>query len=391
MAVTSDGKDSFQSSVNTFTTLPDGKAFSFAVVSDLQATNEEGYLPYLYTQQGFWTETVHPDFIVNLGDLTEDDTMAEWSYLFDMLGAQLAAMPVVYIPGNHESKGDVVYSHFKGRTNLPDGVDDEMLAETTASYVIGDVCIVTLNTEPYSGVVGTDASADKMNYYELQKQWAKEVFESSGCTYRIICAHAGLVQDDAAATAFLEKMCEELGVDLYFNGHIHDYFRATVDGDGEKAEIGEGTTFVTTSPMGTKFDDYGGELDDVLTFQTGGQKDERQYFTYVEVSESGVTVTAYQRTEAGDPNKKNCSDYTVIDSFTIAKQTEAAEPTESAEPAEPVKPAEPTEPTEPEEPAEPEQKGLSPIVWTLIGVGGAAVAAAVVVLILRRKKRSAAA
>ena len=78
MAVTSDGSDSFQSAVNTFTTLPDGKTFSFAVVSDLQATNEEGYLPYYYTQQGFWTESVHPDFIVNLGDLTEDDTMAEW-------------------------------------------------------------------------------------------------------------------------------------------------------------------------------------------------------------------------------------------------------------------------------------------------------------------------
>ena len=171
MAVTSDGSDSYMSDIHTFTTLPDGKTFSFAVVSDLQATNEEGYLPYLYTSQGFWTDSIHPDFIVNLGDLTEDDTMAEWSYLFDMLGAQLAATPIVFIPGNHESKGDVVYSHFKGRTNLPAGVDDEMLAETTASYVIGDVCIVTLNTEPYSGVDGTDAAQDKMHYYELQKQF----------------------------------------------------------------------------------------------------------------------------------------------------------------------------------------------------------------------------
>ena len=179
--------------------------------------------------------------------------------------------------------------------------------------------------------------------------------------------------------------------DLFFNGHIHNYFRATVNGSGEKAEIGEGTTFVTTSPMGTKFDDYGGELDAVLTFQTGGQKDERQYFTYVEVSENGISVTAYQRTEAGDSNKKNCSDYTVIDSFTIAKQAAAEEPAEPSEPAKPAEPTEPEKPAEPAEPAAPEQKGLSPVVWALIGVGGAAVAAAVVVLILRRKKRSAAA
>lgn len=392
MAVTSDGTDDYRSDVHTFTTLPDGKAFSFVLVSDLQSTNEEGYEPYFYTQGQFWTDTIHPDFVVNLGDMTEDDTMAEWTYLFDVIGGQLAETPTVFVPGNHEAKGDVIYSHFKGRTNLPDGIDDEMLAEATASYIIGDVCIVTLNTEPYSGIDGTDAAADKMHYYEVQKEWAKGVFEASGCTYRIICAHAGLVQKDDVATAFLEQMCEELDVDLFFNGHIHNYFRATVNGKGEKAEIGEGTTFVTVSPMGPKFDDYGGELDDVLTFQTGGQKDERQYFAYVEVSESGITVTAYQRTEAGDANKKNCSDYTAIDSFTVAKQTEAAETMQPSEPAEPAEPAKPAEPTNPAEPAEPTEKGgVSPIVWVLVGVGGAAVAAAVVVWILRKKKRSAAA
>ncbi len=383
MAITSDGTDTFMSGVHTFTTLPDSKTFSFVLVSDLQSTNEEGYAPYLYTQQQYWTDTLHPDFVVNLGDLTEDDTMAEWSYLFGVLGDLLAETPTVYVAGNHEAKGDVIYSHFKGRTNLPNGIDDETLRETTSAFTVGDMCFVTLNTEPYSGVEGADASGDKMRFYEIQKAWAKEVFEASGCTCRIICAHAGLVQKDDVATAFLEQMCEELDVDLFFNGHIHNYFRATVDGKGEKAEIGEGTTFVTVSPMGPKFDDYGGELDDVLSFQTGGQKDERQYFAYVEVSESGITVTAYQRTEAGDANKKNCSDYTAIDSFTVAKQANAADPADPAEPAESAKPAEPAEPTGPKRP--------SPIVWVLIGVGGAAVITAAVVLIVRRKKRGAAA
>ena len=386
MAVTSDGSENYMSSVHTFTTLPDGKAFSFVLVSDLQSTNEEGYLPYLYTQQGFWTDSIHPDFVVNLGDLTEDDTMAEWSYLFEMLGGLLAETPTVYIPGNHESKGDVVYSHFKGRTNLPQGIDDEMLGETTGAYVIGDVCLITLNTEPYTGVDGTDAQADKMNYYAAQKEWAKCVFEASGCTYRIICAHAGLVQKDPAATAFLEQMCAELDVDLFFNGHIHNYFRATVDGEGNKAEIGSGTTFVTVSPMGTKFDAYGGELDDVLTFQTGGQQDERQYFAYVEVDEGGVTVTAYQRDEAGDANKKNCSAYHVIDSFRIEKAEEPEPgdtlieevPTETAKPAA-------QEPEKTPEPAA-EQRTFSPIIWVLVGVAAAAIIV-VALLILRKKKR----
>ena len=387
MAVTNDGTADYQSSVYTFRTLPAGNAFSFVLVSDLQSTNEEGYLPWLYTQKTFLTDTLHPDFIVNLGDLTEDDTMAEWGFLFDKLSETLAATPTAFVPGNHESKGDVIYSHFKGRTNLPDGVDDPMLAENTASFIVGDVCFVILNTEPYTGVDGTDASQDKLNFYTLEKAWAKDVFEASGCSYRIVLAHAGLVQKDPVATAFLEQMCDELDVDLFFNGHIHNYFRATVDGTGSKAEIGEATTFVTTSPMGMKFDEYGGEIDDVLGFQTGGQADERQYFTYVEVSGDGITVTAYQRTEAGDATLKSCADYTVIDRFTIAKQATAdpAEPSEPAEPAEPSEPAEPAEPAKPEEPEPaPEKKGVSPIVWVLIGAAVLSAAAAAIVLIRRR-------
>ncbi len=317
MAVTSDGTDEYRSDVFTFRTLPAGKSFSFVLVSDMQSTNEEGYLPFAYTEKTFLTDTLHPDFLVNLGDLTEDDTMQEWSFLFDTAGTALATRLTAYVPGNHEAKGDVVYSHFNGRTNLPAGVDDPILGENTASFVVGDVCFVILNTEPYSGEESADASADKMRYYEQQKAWAKAAFETSGCSYRIICAHAGLVQKDDAATAFLEKMCAELGVSLFFNGHIHNYFRATVDGQGNKAALGKGTTFITTSPMGPKFDDYGGEIDALLDFQTGGSFDARPYLTYVEVDETGITVTAYQRTEAGDASLRNCADYTVIDSFRL--------------------------------------------------------------------------
>ncbi|MBR0508466.1 MAG: metallophosphoesterase family protein [Clostridia bacterium] len=357
MAVTNDGTADYQSGVYRFRTLPAGNAFSFVLVSDLQSTNEEGYLPWLYTQKTFLTDTLHPDFIVNLGDLTEDDTMAEWGFLFDKLSETLASTPTAFVPGNHESKGDVIYSHFKGRTNLPDGVDDPMLAENTASFIVGDVCFVILNTEPYTGVDGTDASQDKLNFYALQKTWAKEVFDASGCSYRIVLAHAGLVQKDPAATAFLEQMCDELDVDLFFNGHIHNYFRATVDGTGSKAEIGDATTFVTTSPMGMKFDEYGGEIDDLLDFQTGGKDDERQYLTYVEVREDGITVTAYQRTESGDASLTKCADYTAIDTFTIHREACRSAPDRTW-------------------------------LWITLGCAAALIAGIIVWIVLRKRKRT---
>ena len=393
MAVTKDGTNDYQSSVYEFRTLPAQKAFSFVLVSDLQSTNEEGYLPFLYTDQTFLTDTLHPDFIVNLGDLTEDDTMAEWTYLFDQLQGVLATTPTAYVPGNHESKGDVVYSHFKGRTNLPRGIDDEMLAETTASFVVGDVCFVILNTEPYTGIDGADASQDKLRFYEQQKAWAKDVLEASGCAYRIVLAHAGLVQKDDAATAFLEQMCEELQVDLFFNGHIHNYFRATVNGSGEKAEPGEATTFVTISPMGMKFDEYGGELDGLLGFQTGGQSDERQYLAYVEVTEEGIVVTAYQRTEAGDASPKKCADYTAIDSFAIRhEQSQPAEPEAAAKTEE--KPAAETKPAAEVKPAaetKPEAAATAAaaertVPWAAIGCGAAAIAVILLVVIFKKRK-----
>ena len=394
-AVTNDGTTDYYSATYSFTTLPADNSFSFVVVSDLQSTNEEGYLPYLYTYTGFMQNTLAPDFVVNLGDLTEDDTMAQWRYLFETLGVLQASTLNAYVPGNHESKGDVVYSQFKGRTNLPQGVDDAMLAESTGAFVVGDVCFVILNTEPYTGVDGADASADKMLFYELEKAWAKEVFEASGCQWRVVLAHAGLVQKDPVATAFLEQMCEELDVDLFFNGHIHDYFRATVNGAGEKAETGEATSFLTVSPMGEKFDDYGGEIDDLLDYQTGNSKDTRHYFAHVVVDDTGITVTVYRRVSNKAVTKKNCTEYEVIDSIHLASKkpivTEAEpEPTEAtAAPAQEPAQTEPQQtepqPAQSETVTEPAIKGgNSPWLW--IGICVVAIALLVLCVVLLQKK-----
>ena len=75
--------------------------------------------------------------------------------------------------------------------------------------------------------------------------------------------------------------------------------------------------------MGCKFDDFEtGLIDDILDFQPGGSSDERQYVTYVKVSDEGIEVTAYQRTEAGDASKKNCQEYTAIDQLVLEKKSD---------------------------------------------------------------------
>ncbi len=71
--------------------------------------------------------------------------------------------------------------------------------------------------------------------------------------------------------------------------------------------------------MGMKFDDYGHEIDDLLQFQTGGSDDPRQYIAHVELTESTLTVTVYQRATAKDANRTTCKAYDVIDSFTLTR------------------------------------------------------------------------
>lgn len=322
MAVTSDGTEDYQSDIYTFTTLPTGNGYSFMVVSDLQATTEEGYLPFLYTMQGFVAnELGGVDFVINLGDLSEDgSSLPQWRYMFNTLGDYFATSLNAFIAGNHESSGDLNATIYKAQTNLPGGLDDPYIGETTGSFIVGDACFVMLNTEPYTGLDGADIAADKMAYYEMQKAWAKQAFEASGCRWRIIAAHAGLIQDDPTATAFLEAMCDELNVDLYFNGHIHNCYRACARG-GAAAETGSGTTFITTSPMGRKFDDFEpGVIDGLVQFQTGGSTDPRQYFTLVTVTNEGLAVAAYQLAEAGDDTKAAIfGSFTQIDGITLTQ------------------------------------------------------------------------
>ena len=55
------------------------------------------------TDASFLTDVIHPDLVLNAGDLTEDDTMSEWAYMFNTIGEILASKLTAYAPGNHES------------------------------------------------------------------------------------------------------------------------------------------------------------------------------------------------------------------------------------------------------------------------------------------------
>ena len=147
--------------------------------------------------------------------------------------------------------------------------------------------------------------------------------------------------------------------------------------DEKAADVGAGTTFITTSPMGCKFDDFTtGVIDDLLQFQTGGSADERQYFTHVVIDQNGVTVTAYRLAEQGDVGKKSTFEaYDAIDSLTLTESL-SRQHAPAAEPA----PAS-------DEPAQTEQAANNGTLYYILGgVAAAAVVILVIVALTKKKK-----
>ena len=378
----------FASATYSFDALPDDGTVNIVVLSDQESPSQEGYSYFAKTYEQFILPTLgKPDFILGTGDNVENGFKAsEWEWLFNECGDIYASVPNVLLPGNSEYSGDTFYKNYCARTNLPGGLDDAIAGEYTGSMIVGDVCFVFINTEIFTG--SDNLAADRAAYYEAQKAWAKEVFESSGCTWRVIATHRGPYtadHDGLADVPEVLEICDELYVDLYLNGHDHSYIRVTAK-DGQKLEPGQATTYLTTSAMGAKLDDYReGLIDDLVAVHVGSSDRAQQKFAYISIDGEGLHVKVFERGEEED-----FSSYSEIDSFDVAESLslQAGLVEKAPQAATTIEPTqEPQAEHEPEAETEPEdKKPISAGLIVLIILVSAAVVAIVVYLILRKKK-----
>lgn len=306
-----------RSAVHSFTTLPESGAFTFMQYGDLQAEEPSGYDPFLNTMEHFVAKLeVQPDFLLNTGDMVDAGyKSAQWTDFFDRLGGHMADRLNILLPGNHENAGDLLYKQYSARTSLPNEAEYGPL-EGTGWCVIGDACFVFINADPYSGKQGADIEADRAKFFTAQTAWAKKVYEEADCTWRIMAAHVGtyIVNfNDPADYPYIPALCDELQVDLYLNGHDHEYIRTTAK-ENKVVDIGKGTTFMTCSSLGEKLDEFdedtaGGKF---AVVHKDGAENAQQIFSMVTVDEDGIHVTAYQRGVEEDWSK-----FDVIDQYDI--------------------------------------------------------------------------
>ncbi|WP_297871739.1 FN3 domain-containing metallophosphoesterase family protein [uncultured Oscillibacter sp.] len=310
------GKD-WRSEVHSFTTLPESGAFTFMQYGDLQAEEPSGYDPFLNTMEHFVGKLeVQPDFLLNTGDLVDAGyKSAQWTDFFDKLGGHMADGLNILLPGNHENAGDLLYKQYGARTSLPNEAEYGPL-EGTGWCVVGDACFVFINADPYSGKQGADIEADRARFFAEQTAWARKVYEEADCTWRIMAAHVGtyIVNfNDPADYPYIPALCDELQVDLYLNGHDHEYIRTTAR-ENKVVDIGRGTTFMTSSSLGEKLDEFeedtaGGKF---AVVHKDGAENSQQIFSMVTVDEDGIHVTAYQRGVEEDWSR-----FDVIDQYDI--------------------------------------------------------------------------
>lgn len=306
-----------RSEVHSFTTLPESGAFTFMQYGDLQAESPEGYDPFLESMDKFVsTLPVQPDFLLNTGDMVDAGyKSSQWTNYFNKLGGHMANRLNILLPGNHENAGDLLYRQYGARTSLPNEAEYGPL-EGTGWCVVGDACFVFINADPYSGEKGADIEADRARFFAEQTAWARKVYEEADCTWRIMAAHVGtyIVNfSDPVDYPYIPALCDELQVDLYLNGHDHEYIRTTVKGN-QIQDIGRGTTFMTCSSMGEKLDEFeedsaGGKF---AVVHKDGADESQQIFSMVTVDGSGIHVTAYQRGVEEDWSK-----FDVIDRYDI--------------------------------------------------------------------------
>lgn len=372
-----DGKE-FTSATYTVRTLSDDACFTVMVISDMQAENAAGYEPFVNTYQKFVEEKLGGvDMIVSTGDNVEDGYKSgSWADMFKKCQGIFATVPTVLLPGNHEYSGDTAYVNYTARTNLPNGYDDPVIGEYTGWFTVGDACFVIISTEVFTDVTdGDQLLADRAAYYEKQKAWAKDIFEQSGCRWRIVLTHRGPYTTNHNGLLDVPEMidlCDALNVDLYLNGHDHSYIRATCKGN-EPVEIGKGTTYMTTSPMGLKFDDFiEGIMDDKIAMRSGSAAQAQQKFCYLTFTSDGIAVTAYERAE-GDAY----DDYQPIETLKITNNLSGVAGRLTGENA----PADTVVPTG----AEALAQQSNAVLWIILGVVAVAAIGTVVLICCKKK------
>ncbi|MDF2500173.1 MAG: metallophosphoesterase [Anaerosporomusa subterranea] len=288
----------------TFTTARiDSKEFTFLVFGDSQSIN---YDTWRSTLQNAHQAQPGAAFITNVGDLVDvGQDYAQWHSWFTAGKGIIDSIPVMPIPGNHESytverkfsMPTLFTAQFSLPLNGPEGMQEQAY-----SFNYGDVHFVMLDSQ---------AGEQKQFLPDLlarQKVWLEKDLAQTTKRFTIVFIHRPLYdnktfRDNIAIRETLTPLFDAHQVDVVFTGHDHVYARTYPVHNSEVSP--DGTIYVATGRSGSK--SYSTVTANPLNEFFYNPQDEPNYLI-VAVTADSISVKAFKQSgtliDAWEVNKR---------------------------------------------------------------------------------------
>ncbi len=208
---------------------------SFLYLGDIQyntfAEAESNYAAWGNLLAGAYAANPNLDFALLGGDMVQQGQLASnWQLFFNNATPVFSQLPVLAIPGNHESnsattgKPELYLQLMAQPQNGPTGFEEEFY-----SYDYGNCHIVALSSSIFLNEQVLKGSMEEGDFTAIA-QWLQADLAASNATWKIVVMHhpAYAVVSDSTAAAVLANwtpLFEQAQVDLVLCGHQHIYMR----------------------------------------------------------------------------------------------------------------------------------------------------------------------
>lgn len=234
------------SAPRTFTTLHGGSDYTFNVFGDTQVSDDTGLDNFSTVLSSIEKAQPTSDFAIHVGDFNDDQSVfSEADKTAEMFNQHPAfdSLDMIHVLGNHEYMGDdgSKSAEMLGVPNT-NGPAANKLGTYSVDY--GNMHIA---------VIGWTDNEQTM---KAEMTWLKQDMQATKKTWKIVLTHQPVYNKnpaDAQSLMFhdmLAPVCDELGIDLVFNGHDHSYGRTYPLINHKQAK--NGTVYIATGHTGDK-------------------------------------------------------------------------------------------------------------------------------------------
>lgn len=238
------GDSNTRSAAGTFVTDDGDDSFEFITVADIQASSLKNFQYGARVVETAFETMPGAEFMINLGDFTNDSTNEEWDYYDEAMWTINNSTTLVPVAGNHDGLG--VWDWFNNMFSLDTSESVQIFNGVNYSYDYGNVHFAVLNTN------------DLLAISNAQLEWLENDMNSTDKDWKVVLMHKspytlgkdGKWPDALYLQSALTEVIDRCNVDLVLSGHDHQYLRTKALKGNAVDE--DGTVYVLAGTAGTK-------------------------------------------------------------------------------------------------------------------------------------------